>query len=50
MCQRFNFYACACQYLLKNEEQNFLKKTVITPVFKVRALVTDNKSDLDGDI
>ena len=45
-----NFCAWAGECLLKNEEQNFQKKTVITLLFKLKALVIGNKSDLDGDI
>ena len=44
------FCACAGECHLKNEEQNFYKKTVITLLFKLKALVTGNKSDLDGEI
>ena len=45
-----NFCAWAGECLLKNEEQNFQKKTVITLLFKLKALVIGNKSDIDGDI
>ena len=38
------------EFLLKNKEQNVLKKTVITLVFKLKALVICNKSNLDGNI
>ena len=35
---------------LKNLEQKFLKKTLITLIFKLEALVIGNKFDFDGDI
>ena len=36
--------------LFKNEEQNFQKKTVITLVFKLKALIIRDKSELAGYI
>ena len=45
-----HFCACAGECLLKSEEQNFQKKTVIILIFKLKALVFDNKANLDGDI
>ena len=45
-----HFCACAGKWLLKHEEQNFQKKTLITLLFKFKALVIGNKSDLDRDI
>ena len=50
MCQRLNFCACTGGCLLKNEEENFKKKILITLVFKLKALVIGNNSDRDGDI
>ena len=45
-----HFCVSAGKCLLKNEEQTFQKKTVIILLFKLKALVIGNKSDLDGDI
>ena len=51
MCQRFDSFLCICRGVpFKNEEQNFQKKTVISLLSKLKAPVTVNKSDLDGDI
>ena len=50
MYQRFHFCASAGECVLKNEERNYQRKTVITLIFKLKALVIGNKSDLDGDI
>ena len=47
---RFRFCACADECLLKNAEQKFQKKTVITLVFKLKTLVIGNKFDLGRDI
>ena len=35
---------------LKNLEQKFQKKTLITLIFKLEALVIGNEFDFDGDI
>ena len=43
--KRFHFCVYAGECLLKNEEQNFEKKLVITLFFKLKALVIGNKPD-----
>ena len=43
-------HLCAGECLLENEEQNIWKKTVITLLFQLKALVIRNISDLDGEI
>ena len=50
MCQIIHFSACAGRCLLKNKEQNSKKKTFITLIFKIKALVIDNEAELDGDM
>lgn len=50
MCQRFHCCALAGECFLKNKELNFQKKTVITLVFKLKALIIRDKSELAGYI
>ena len=47
---RFDYCACVGDGLLKIEEQNVCKKTVITMGFKLKSLVITNKSYFDRDI
>ena len=49
MWQRFHFCACVGDCLSINEEQNFLKKIIVTLILKLKGLVTGNKSELDGE-
>ena len=44
---RFDYCACVGDGLLKIEEQNVCKKTVITMGFKLKSLVISNKSYFD---
>ena len=44
------YCACVGDGLLKIEEQNVGKKTVITMGFKLKSLVISNKSYFDRDI
>ena len=50
MCQRFDCCTLAGECFLKNEELNFQKKTVITLVLKLKALIIRDESELAGYI
>ena len=46
----FSVHVQVSELLLKNKEQKFLKKTVITLVFKLKTQAIANKSNLDRNI